>query len=887
MGDSQPTTIYLADYTVSDFLIDTCDLNFELYDTHALVHSKLAIKRNPLSQNPNAPLRLDGVELELMSADIDGERLDDSRLLIDDESLTIEDISDAFVFQTTCKIYPHKNTALEGLYKSRTMFCTQCEAEGFRKITYYLDRPDVLSVFTTTVSADVSAYPVLLSNGDKVDSVSLEGGRHQVTWIDPFKKPCYLFALVAGNLSVVRDSFVTQSGKNVALEIYVEEKDVSKCGHAMQSLKEAMIWDERVYGREYDLNVYMIVAVDDFNMGAMENKGLNIFNTSCVLASPETTTDSGFQRVEAVVAHEYFHNWSGNRVTCRDWFQLSLKEGFTVYRDAEFSADMNSRGVKRIEDVNVLRTHQFAEDAGPMAHPIRPASFMEISNFYTVTVYEKGAEVVRMLAQLLGPDLFRTATDLYFDRFDGQAVTCDDFVDVMQEVSGVDLTQFKRWYSQAGTPELHVTSEYDEVQQQLRLHVTQSRPNTPDMEEGDRKEPLFIPLDVGLVSDQGDMMFDVMGETATTHTLILDQAEQIFELDNVTHAVVPSLLRGFSAPVKLRYACNDEDLVHLIKYDSDAFVRWDASQQLALREIQSLVDNVQHARKLTADSVLLDGYRYLYKHPIADDALMAAMFRLPDERYIAEQYEVVDPHAIHTAREFLANAVASSLDWKQVYQQQQSRLSDLAYQANAEQIAARSLKNLALSYLMKSEQSDETLDVCQAQFEQSHNMTDQSSALSAMSHAESDQAQTRANDMLESFYQQFKGESLVVNIWLQIQALNPASGALDSIKALMNHDAFDASNPNKLRALIGAFSQANPVNFHALDGSGYRFLADQIIELDKSNPQVASRLLAPLSQWRRYVPRARDLMEAELQRVLMQTQSKDVQERVIKSLKEV
>ncbi|MBP7824263.1 MAG: aminopeptidase N, partial [Pseudomonas sp.] len=626
MRTEQPKMIYLKDYQVPDYLIDETHLTFELFEDHTLVHAQLMMRRNPEAGAGLPPLVLDGQQLELLELKLDDRVLSAADYQLSDSHLTLQPTQEQFVIDSTVRIHPESNTALEGLYKSGSMFCTQCEAEGFRKITYYLDRPDVMSKFTTTLSAEQHRYPVLLSNGNPIASGSEEGGRHWATWEDPFKKPAYLFALVAGDLWCVEDSFTTMSGREVALRIYVEPENIDKCQHAMDSLKKSMKWDEEVYGREYDLDIFMIVAVNDFNMGAMENKGLNIFNSSCVLARAETATDAAHQRVEAVVAHEYFHNWSGNRVTCRDWFQLSLKEGFTVFRDAEFSADMHSRTVKRIEDVAYLRTHQFAEDAGPMAHPVRPDAYMEISNFYTLTIYEKGAEVLRMIHTLLGAELFRKGSDLYFARHDGQAVTCDDFVKAMEDASGQDLTQFKRWYSQAGTPRLDVSESYDAAANTYRLQLRQSCPATPGQAE---KLPFVIPLELALLDAQGrELPLQLVGEdkpVGTSRVLQVTQAEQAFTFVNIAEQPLPSLLRGFSAPVKLSFPYSRDQLMFLMQHDSDGFNRWEAGQQLAVQVLQELIGQHQRGEPLALDPRLVAALRSVLENDSLDQAMVAEM----------------------------------------------------------------------------------------------------------------------------------------------------------------------------------------------------------------------------------------------------------------------
>ncbi|MDX1597774.1 MAG: aminopeptidase N, partial [Marinobacter sp.] len=648
MRTSQPKTIYLKDYRVPDFLVDHVDLRFELYEDGARVHSTLSLRRNPEAFDNRGALELDGDSLKLESVALDGAVLEIGQYEDLGDKLVVAEVPDAFELTVVTWIEPQNNTRLEGLYKSSGMFCTQCEAEGFRCITFFPDRPDVMSRFRTRIEADKSSYPILLSNGNDVEQGDLADGRHFVTWEDPFPKPCYLFALVAGDLVEKRDTFTTLSGRNIDLRMYVEPRNSEKCEHAMDSLKRSMRWDEEVYGREYDLDIFMIVAVDDFNMGAMENKGLNIFNSSCVLASQETATDLAFQRIEAIVAHEYFHNWSGNRVTCRDWFQLSLKEGFTVFRDSQFSSDMGSPTVKRIEDVTLLRTAQFAEDGGPMAHPVRPASYMEISNFYTLTIYEKGAEVVRMIHTLLGPELFRKGSDLYFERHDGQAVTTDDFVKAMEDASGRDLSQFRLWYEQAGTPVLNISDSYDEQTGIYHLTVEQTIPDTPGQQD---KQPQHIPFALGLLDSNGNdiplKMADGDDDAPTERVLELTEASHTFEFNDVREQPVPSLLRQFSAPVRVVYSWTREQLEFLMSHDSDGFNRWDAGQRLAVDVISSLVDAPDDAE---IEPRLVAAYRHLMSDTSLDQALVAKMLQLPSEAYLIELADSPDVQAIHQAR---------------------------------------------------------------------------------------------------------------------------------------------------------------------------------------------------------------------------------------------
>ncbi|MGB3609761.1 MAG: aminopeptidase N [Cellvibrio sp.] len=889
----QPQAIHLKDYRVPDYLIDKTDLHVDLHEDHTLVTSSLRLRRNPAATGAVSQLVLDGCEMTLRTITIDGRTLSESEYQLDEEHLSLLNPPAEFVLQTQVEIKPQLNTSLEGLYKSRTMFCTQCEAEGFRKITYYLDRPDVMSEFTTTIVADKSRYPVLLSNGNLIEQGELPQGRHFATWHDPFKKPSYLFALVAGDLEHIEDRFTTVSGRDVTLKIFVEAKDLDKCDHAMTSLKNSMRWDEEVYGREYDLDIFMIVAVDDFNMGAMENKGLNIFNTSCVLAKPETTTDEGFQRVEGVVAHEYFHNWSGNRVTCRDWFQLSLKEGFTVYRDAEFSADMGSRTVKRVEDVSLLRTAQFAEDAGPMAHPIRPESYIEISNFYTLTIYEKGAEVIRMLANLLGPENFRKGTDLYFERHDGQAVTTEDFVAALADASGRDLTQFKRWYSQAGTPRLHVTDSYDEDAREYTLHIKQSCPPTPECQN---KLPFHIPVAMGLLGSGGSLPLKIKGqapdfETAdNTHMVLeLTEAEQTFVFEGVNEKPVPSLLRGFSAPVKLNYNYSREALMLLMSRDDDGFCRWDASQQLALQVIGDVMQAWQRGEDLAGvaiDTRLIEAYRSVLQDVSLDKAMVAYMLSLPTEAYLSELADVIDVEAIHYGRLHVRRAIAEALqeEFAQIYRAYDHQQP---YAATADAIAARSLKNVAFAYLMLLD-DQQWIQAGQLQYQQANNMTDRMAALSQLVNSRSSAAQALAASALEDFYQRWQDESLVVNQWISVQASCSLPNTLAKVRQLQQHPAYDPKNPNKIRALVSAFCNANAINFHAVqDGKaeGYRFLADEVLRLNTQNPQIASRLLVPLTKWKKYNTERQGLMKAELERIRAEPKlSKDVYEVVSKSL---
>ena len=870
MSNKQPATIYLKDYQPVPFQVDSIDLHFNLAEEQTVVTSILKMQRKA-----SGALRLDGQELELASIKLDGVALPADRYVVDAESLTITELPDAFELKIQTIAKPQLNTSLEGLYKSSGNFCTQCEAEGFRKITYYYDRSDVMTLFTTTIEADKDKYPVLLSNGNPVDSGELENGRHWLKWHDPFKKPCYLFALVAGQLECVADTFTTQSGREVKLEIYVESHNIDKCGHAMASLQRSMKWDEEVFGREYDLDIYMIVAVDDFNMGAMENKGLNVFNSKYVLARPDTATDMDFINIESVIGHEYFHNWSGNRVTCRDWFQLSLKEGFTVFRDQQFTADMFSATVKRIDDVNRLRSYQFVEDAGPMAHPVRPESYVEINNFYTLTVYEKGAEVVRMIYNLLGKEIFRKGSDLYFDRHDGQAVTTDDFVKAMEDASDIDLNQFKRWYSQAGTPALECESSYDANAETFTLTIKQSCPPSPGQET---KLPYHIPFGIGLLGPDGQ---DLPIENTT---LELKQAEESFVFNGIKQRPVPSLLRHFSAPVKLNYDYSIAELAFLMANDSDEFNRWDAGQRLGLRLILLLVEQQQAGEGFDINELagsyrpFSDAFNALLQVQGGDMNFRAAALMLPSENYIGESMAVIDPVAIHEARTVLRKALAQeheALLW-QVYE---ANVELASYSVDAVAVGKRSLKNICLAYLATLE-TEKAINASERQL-QANNMTDVMAGMRNLIDIDCEARQQAIN----SFYAKWKDDALVVDKWLSLQAMSSLPGSLEHVKALMQHEAFNIRNPNKVRSLISAFVSANAYRFHQATGEGYAFLADQVITLNGLNPQVAARMASPLIQWRRYDESRQQLMQAQLQRILDEPElSKDVFEVVSKGL---
>ncbi|NYS76177.1 MULTISPECIES: aminopeptidase N [Halomonadaceae] len=875
MSDPQP--VYLSDYQPPAYRVTHTELTFDLDPAATRVKARLLMERHAKA-DANAPLVLNGEHLKLISLSMDATPLNESAYQVDAETLSIANVPERFVLESEVEIAPQENTALEGLYQSNGMYCTQCEAEGFRRITFYPDRPDVMATFKVTVIGDQQREPVLLANGNPLERGELEGGRHFVTWQDPHPKPCYLFALVAGNLHRVEDHFTTMSGREVTLQLWVEQENLDKTEHAMASLKRAMEWDEQAYGREYDLDLFMIVAVNDFNMGAMENKGLNIFNSAAVLTHPHTATDAAFQNVEGIVAHEYFHNWSGNRVTCRDWFQLSLKEGFTVFRDQCFSADTNSAPVKRIQDVSFFRTAQFAEDAGPTAHPIRPDHFIEITNFYTLTIYEKGAEVVRMLRNLVGEENFRRGSDLYFERFDGQAVTIEDFVGCMAETSGEELSQFMRWYSQAGTPDIDAHGEYDYVHGEYHLTLRQRTPATPGQPD---KLPLHIPVRMGLVGTKSgqDLTLTLNGEKIGKDAVIhLRDDEQTFVFTDVAEAPVPSLLREFSAPVKLHFPYSREDLAFLLTHDSDGFNRWDAGQRLALLALDDLIAAHRNSVEKVMDSRVVDAFKTLLNGPMSDKAVLAEMLTLPSEAYIAEQQPIVDVDAIHAAREFVRQSLALALreEFMAVYE---ANVTEEPYAPTPEQIAQRSLKNVALSYLMSIE-DEQGLVLCEAQFSADHNMTDVRQALTLLVHSDRDDL---ASPALKSFGEKWSHDPLVMDQWFTIQVSRPQEDVLERVKYLMQHPAFSLKNPNKVRALIGAFAQ-NRVNFHRLDGQGYQLLADVVIELNRLNPEIAARLITPLTRWQRFDETRQALMRSQLERIKQEPLSSNVYEVVEKAL---
>ena len=841
------TITYLKDYQPHAYRIETVHLHFELEPTNTRVKAELSLIAVDVSKS--VPLVLDGEQLKLLSLTLDGVVLSDKDYQIDSQSLTIHSVPAQFSLIVETEINPKDNTDLEGLFLSGTNFCTQCEPHGFRRITYFIDRPDNMSRFTTTLIANTKDYPVLLANGNCVASGELEHGRHYATWEDPFLKPSYLFALVAGTLDVLSDEFITMTGRKIVLKLYVDPGQLDRATHAMESLKKSMRWDEQQYGREYDLDIFMIVAVRDFNMGAMENKGLNIFNSKYILANPATATDQDYENILMVVGHEYFHNWSGNRVTCRDWFQLSLKEGFTVFRDQTFTADHSSEAIKRIDDINLLRIHQFAEDAGPTAHPIQPQSYLEMNNFYTATVYNKGAEVVRMLRTLVTGPVFRQATDLYFERHDGQAVTVEEFVVAMEDASQLDLNQFRRWYSQAGTPQLTVTDQYDADQQEYSLHVQQMIPATPGQAQ---KQPMHIPLAVGLLNSAGQ-------EIMPTQVLDVKLSEQTFTFTSIAEKPVPSLLRGFSAPVKLVYAYSDEQLALLMAHDTDFFSRYEAAQEYALRQITSIAQALEAGQAISCDPAYITSLRHILQYTSEDPALAALLLSLPAEKYIVGVWQNVNPPLLHQARESLRGQIAIELAPQLKLQYLQHQLKG-DYQNSPQHNGQRRLKNTLLSYLNLLDKGE----LAWQQYQAANNMTDKIAALSCLANCDSEHRQVALDD----FYKKWHTNPNVMDKWFMVQATSGLPGTLSRVKTLMQDKAFSAHNPNAISALIGSFAAANLAQFHAESGEGYQFLADYIIGIDKINKMVAARLATPLLSWRRFDAPRQKLITQALRKIL-------------------
>ena len=862
---------HLKDYRPPDFEILKTRLVFHLDESRTRVISNLQIQRK--TANRKAALVLDGVELKLIELRLDDVVLQQQDYRLTAETLTIESVPDRFEIVCEVEIDAAANTRLEGLYLSNGNFCTQCEAEGFRYITYYLDRPDVMSVFSTEIHADRARYPVLLSNGNPVEQ-GADDTRHWVSWEDPYPKPAYLFALVAGDLACIEDNFITCSGRDVKLQIFTEHHNRDKCRHALRSLQKAMRWDEEVYGLEYDLDLYMVVAVDDFNMGAMENKGLNVFNTRYVLANAQTATDDDYLAIEGVIAHEYFHNWTGNRVTCRDWFQLSLKEGLTVFRDQEFSADMFSRAIQRISDVRILRNHQFSEDAGPMAHPVRPASYQEINNFYTATVYNKGAEVVRMIHCLLGAEKFRKGMDLYFERHDGQAVTTDDFRAAMQDASGINLERFQRWYEQSGTPRIDIKREYNTRNRALVLRVTQHAGTT----RGEPNRAFHLPMRLSLFDRQGQPLA-LDSEGSLEHVVEIREPETLLRFTDIPAQAMISAFRGFSAPIILSTDLNDEELARLTVCDTDAFNRWEASQQLASRVMLAMLSQPKPAWK-TIQAPLIKAFGDLLSQDSLDYALAAEMLVLPGERYLAEMLDQVDVHAIRAVREELQQEIAGCNE-SLLAQHYLKCVDDGEYRLSPDTIARRRLKNTCLAYLLHLRKPD-YFSLCQAQFDQANNMTDQIACLRTVVHYRHELRE----QIVARFYEQWKDTTLVVDKWFSAQGSSYIDHALDEIRALFDHPAYTLNNPNRARSLLGAMI-ANSRAFHQPDGEGYAFAAGKILQLDAINPQVAARLANPFVHWRKLVPELGNKMKAQIEDMLASGEmSNDLNELLTTSLED-
>ncbi len=872
--------IYLKDYQSPAYGIDTVELYIQLEPTNTRVRSTLMCKRNTNEQQA-VDLVLNGEQLTLLSIALDGRPLDVGQdYQITANQLIIKEPPEQFELIIENTMNPEANKALTGLYISRGIFCTQCEAEGFRRITYYLDTPDVMSVFTTTLVAEKARFPLLLANGNLVEKGEYDDGRHYVTWFDPHKKPAYLFALVAGSLEKIADTYTTSSGRVVSLEIFATANQIEQCYYAMESLKAAMRWDEDAYGREYDLDHYMIVVISDFNMGAMENKGLNIFNSKYVLADPKTATDRDYELVEAVIGHEYFHNWSGNRVTLRDWFQLSLKEGFTVFREQQFSESQGAGAVKRLRDVQILRERQFAQDAGPMAHPIRPDSYIEINNFYTVTVYNKGAEVIRMLHTLLGEAGFRKGSDLYFSRHDGQAVTTDDFVACMAEANQHDLSQFKRWYEQSGTPELTIETRYDAAQARYRMTITQQCPPTYNQPT---KEPFYIPLRLGLLSESGEPIpLQLEGESVDAATvervLFVTQEKQTFEFVKVESKPQPSLLRGFSAPVNVNVDFSDEELAFLWQHDTDSFAKWEAGQKLCTGLVNQAVHAMGSGVNFALPADVLEIYRTILQDSQLDNAFKAELLSLPSYHSLSLAQERLHPGHVYAAREQLRAQIAKA--HRNLLLETYVENHETNDELNALAIGKRCIKNLCLSYLMLSE-DNEARALCQQQLACAKNMTDSFAALEALVLSTYD---AEAEQVLAAFYGQWQSEDLVIDKWFALQAKRAGEAALARIKALMEHEAFTLENPNRARALIMGFCEGNPTQFHREDGAGYAFLAEQVLTIDAFNPQLAARLLEPFTQWHRLETTRQQAMYACLTQLQTQALSPDAFEIVERSL---
>ncbi len=874
-----PTVIRLSDYTPPNYLIDQVDLSFDLDESRTTVTSRLRIRRNSSLPSPGPALVLNGEGMELVSVHLDGRVLGSDEYKKDDETLTLDKVPESFSLKIVTAVNPAANKALEGLYVSGGMFCTQCEAEGFRRITYYLDRSDVMAKFTTRIVADKSDHPVLLSNGNLLEKGDLAGGRHWALWEDPFPKPSYLFALVAGKLECLKDTYTTHDGRAVDLQLYVEPGNLDKCEHAMASLKKAMQWDEDVFGLAYDLDIYMIVAVGDFNMGAMENKGLNVFNTAYVLANADSATDADYENIEGVIGHEYFHNWTGNRVTCRDWFQLSLKEGLTVFRDQEFSADMGSRAAKRISDVRALRARQFPEDAGPMAHPVRPDSYVEINNFYTATVYEKGAEVVRMIHTLVGAAGFRRGIDLYFERYDGQAVTTDDFVQAMEDANKIDLDQFRLWYSQAGTPVVSVDTEYDASSQIYSLKLAQTCPPTPGQK---KKKAMHIPVRLGLLDVDGNELPLILADgTEIKHgePLHFTEASATYKFTGIKKKPVPSLLRGFSAPVKLEIKLSDEDLAYLFANDTDSFNRWDAGQQLATRLMLRMINDFANGREPEVEALFINAVGQMLTDTSLDKALLAESLVLPSESDLTELMAIADADVIHQVRQMTIQGLAVALQDRLVEIYHDNK-TEGEYRFNVHASGQRRLRNQVLQILTSTGAQD-TIDLAVEQYHHASNMTDRLAAVNALVDIDCPER----HDILQLFHDFAGDDALILDKWFSVQAASSLPDTLNTVYSLMQQPEFDMHNPNKVRSVIGTFCHRNLVRFHDASGKGYQFLADQVMRLDDSNPQIAARLVGAFNRWKKYDVNQQTLARRQLEKILARSGlSKAVYEIVSRNL---
>ncbi|AXT70920.1 aminopeptidase N [Vibrio sp. dhg] len=864
-----PQAKYRKDYQAPSHTITDIDLTFDLFDNDTIVTAVSKV----IQKGELTTLELDGEGLELRSVKVNGE--DWAHHEVKEASLVLSDLPAEFELEIITKIDPEANTALEGLYKSGGAFCTQCEAEGFRRITYYLDRPDVLAKYTTKVIADKGTYPYLLSNGNRIAEGDAENGRHWVQWQDPHPKPAYLFALVAGDFDVLRDNYTTMSGRNVELEIFVDKGNLDRAPHAMTSLINSMKWDEERFGLEYDLDIYMIVAVDFFNMGAMENKGLNIFNSKFVLANDQTATDRDYLGIEAVIGHEYFHNWTGNRVTCRDWFQLSLKEGLTVFRDQEFSSDLGSRAVNRIDNVRIIRGPQFAEDSSPMSHPIRPDKVIEMNNFYTLTVYEKGSEVIRMYHTLLGEEGFQKGMKLYFERHDGTAATCEDFVSAMEDATGVDLQQFRLWYSQSGTPTLRVNSEYNAEAKTYALTVEQFTEATHDQAE---KQALHIPFDIELYDDKGHVIPLIINGESVHNVLDIKQDKQTFVFENVDVKPVPSLLREFSAPVKLEYGYSDEELIFLMKHATNDFARWDASQMLLAKYIRQNVVNVQAGEEVKLSEELIDAFRGVLLDANLEPAFIAQVLSLPSINEITGWYQQIDIDAVDTVLNSITLSLSKELEDELSATYHTLKQADYSIEHDA--IGKRALRNQCLQFLAHTENGNQLV---QEQYASANNMTDTIAAMTAANNAQLECRET----LMADYSDKWKHDGLVMDKWFVLQGSNPAEDALEKVKATMSHEAFSLKNPNRIRSLIGSFLSANPVHFHDKSGSGYLFAGEILRQLNDTNPQVASRLIDPLLKFRKYDESRQALIRAELEKLkAMDNLAKDLFEKVTKALDE-